>query len=45
MSEDERVAYAKMTIDKQKPVVISAVSGQNIDLLVRKLWEELSKKP
>jgi GTP-binding protein len=45
MSEDERVAYAKMTIDKQKPIVISAVSGQNIDLLVRKLWEELSKKP
>jgi GTPase len=45
MSEDERNSFARITIDKQKPIVISAVSGQNIDLLIRKLWEELSKKP
>jgi GTP-binding protein len=44
MSEAERATYAKMTIDKQKPIIISAVSGQNIDTLVRKLWGEVSPK-
>jgi len=44
MSEAERSAFARITIDKQKPIVISAVSGHNINSLVSKLWAELSKK-
>jgi len=42
MSEDDIAAARRLTIDKQKPLVISAVSGDNIDSLVRKLWGILS---
>ena len=41
MSEDERKAAGRLTIAKQHPLVISAVSGTNIDLLVRKIWDVL----
>ncbi len=41
MSADELKAFKRMTIDKQKPMTISAVSGDNIELLVRTLWEAI----
>jgi len=41
MVEDERNEFQRMTIDKQKPVIISAVSGEKIESLVRKLWDLL----
>src|SRR5205085_10381794 len=41
MSDDERKAAGRMTIAKQHPLVISAVSGVNVDLLIRKLWNVL----
>jgi len=44
MSEDERIALGKLTIERRKPLVISAVSGYNIELLVRKLWEAITAK-
>lgn len=43
MSEDEQTAMTKLTIDKRKPLVISAVTGQNIDELIRKLWSLLQE--
>jgi GTP-binding protein len=41
MTADELKAFKRMTIDKKKPLVISAVSGDNIDLLIRSLWEAI----
>jgi GTPase len=42
--EDHAIQASKrMKIDKQKPVVISAVSGENINVLLRTLWEALGK--
>jgi len=43
IGEDERKSLARLTIDKQKPILISAVSGDNIDLLIRRLWDALAK--
>ena len=43
MGEAERKSVGRLTIDKRKPILTSAVSGENIDLLVRKLWDTLSK--
>ncbi len=44
IGNDERKSFARLTIDKRKPILISAVSGENIDVLIRKLWDLLSKK-
>ncbi len=41
MGDDERKAASRLTIAKQHPLVISAVSGTNLDLLVRKIWDVL----
>ncbi len=41
MSDDERKTASKLTIAKQRPILISAVAGQNVDLLVRKMWDAL----
>jgi GTP-binding protein len=43
MSTDELKVFKRMTIAKQKPLVISAVSGDNIDVLIRSLWETIGK--
>jgi GTPase len=43
MEEHAIQASKRMKIDKQKPLVISAVSGENIDVLIRTLWEALGK--
>ena len=43
MEEHAIQASKRMKIDKQKPIVISAVSGENIDVLIRALWEALGK--
>jgi GTPase len=43
IGEDEQKSLARLTIDKQKPILISAVSGDNIDLLIRRLWDALAK--
>jgi GTP-binding protein len=43
MMEDEQAAMAKLSFDKRKPLVISAVTGQNIDVLIRKLWSLLQQ--
>ena len=43
MTPDELKAFKRMTIDKKKPMLISAVSGDNIDLLIRSLWEAIGK--
>ena len=43
MTPDELKAFKRMTIDKKKPMLISAVSGDNIDILVRSLWETIGK--
>ncbi|HET6401736.1 MAG TPA: GTPase ObgE [Candidatus Kapabacteria bacterium] len=39
----ERKSLSRLTIDKRKPIPISAVSGENINLLVRTLWDTLAK--
>jgi GTPase len=39
----ERKSLGRLTIDKRKPLLISAVSGDNIDILVRAMWETLAK--
>jgi GTPase len=44
MDEDTLKACKRMKIDKQKPTIISAVSGENIGLLVRMLWDAISVK-
>lgn len=41
MDPDTLQSFKRMKIDKQKPLVISAVSGDNIGLLVRQLWEAI----
>jgi GTPase len=38
-TEEQRISYRKMTIDRLKPMLISAVSGENIDELVSRLWK------
>jgi GTP-binding protein len=43
LSPEAILAYKKMTIDKRKPLVISAVSGDNIDILIRSLWEAIGE--
>ena len=43
MTPDELKAFKRMTIDKKKPMLISAVSGDNIDILIRLLWETIGK--
>jgi GTP-binding protein len=45
MDEDSLKASKRMRIDKQKPLVISAVSGENIEVLVRSLWDALRNTP
>ena len=40
---NEQISLARLTIDKRKPILLSAVSGENIDLLVRRLWDTLAK--
>jgi GTP-binding protein len=45
MDEASLKASKRMRIGKQKPLVISAVSGENIDVLVRTLWDELRNAP
>lgn len=43
LGEAERKSLGRLTIDKRKPLLNSAVSGNNIDLLVRAMWETLAK--
>lgn len=43
LSQTEKTSLAKMTFNRQKPMLISAVSGEKIDVLVRRLWEILSE--
>jgi GTP-binding protein len=43
LGEAERKSLARLTIDKRKPILMSAVSGDNIDLLVRGMWQMLAK--
>ncbi|MFI5201942.1 MAG: GTPase ObgE [Candidatus Kapaibacterium sp.] len=43
ISGSERTSLARLTIDKRKAILLSAVSGENIDLLVRRLWDTLAK--
>ena len=42
MEPEALQSFKRMKIDKQKPLVISAVSGENIDVLIRMLWEAVS---
>jgi GTPase len=44
MDEDTLKACKRMKIDKQKPTIISAVSGENIGLLIRMLWDAIAVK-
>ena len=44
MDADTLQSFKRMKIDKQKPLVISAVSGDNIDVLIRTLWDAISVK-
>ena len=43
MSAPERTAMAKRSFGRQKPLVMSAVSGEKMDVLVRQLWEVISE--
>ena len=44
MPPEERERARRMTIDKHRTIVISAVTGYNIDALVRELWEMLKQE-
>ncbi|MDP4199709.1 MAG: GTPase ObgE [Bacteroidota bacterium] len=44
IGEDEHETLARAPIDKRKPLVISAVTGFNIDVLIRKLWNLLQQE-
>jgi GTPase len=39
--EEDIAALKKLTIDRRKPLMISAVAGNNLDELVRRLWKEV----
>ncbi len=41
MPPDALRACARMRIDKQKPLTISAVSGENISVLIQMLWDAI----
>lgn len=43
ISEEQRKAYAKMSIDRKKPILLSAVSGESVPELVAKLWQTIQK--
>ncbi len=42
MPEEDIEKLSRSTIDKRKPLVISAVTGYNVDVLIRKLWSLLT---
>jgi GTP-binding protein len=39
ITDEQRLAYKRLTIDKIKPLLISAVTGDTIDILIRRLWD------
>ncbi len=43
LSAPEKTSWGKKKLDRQKPMLVSAVSGENIDVLVRRLWEVISE--
>lgn len=43
MSASDKLEMAKKVFGRQKPLVMSAVSGEKMDVLVRRLWEEISE--
>ncbi len=43
MSVTERNALSKKSFDRQKPMMISSVSGENVSALVLRLWQVLSE--
>ena len=45
LSEEQRATYTRMTIDKIKPLLISAVAGENIDVIVKRLWNTIQSEP
>ncbi|HEY3875094.1 MAG TPA: GTPase ObgE [Candidatus Kapabacteria bacterium] len=45
MPEEAVRAAKRMTFEKTKPIVMSAVAGENIDVLVRTLWQTLVSLP
>ena len=43
ISDEDKAAFARKQIDRKKPMLISAVSGENIAELVSRLWHEIKE--